>query len=157
MGANLFRKLLHARMTYNSPLQSHLKPMPCNIFTYGSLMFPAVWGQVVRDPYRSCKATLKGHARYAIADASYPGVIKQPDAVVEGILYLDVGSADVARLDAFEGKEYRRVAVQVVLADGAQVDAQAYLFTAVHRLQHMAWDADTFDIQRFRGEYCTSS
>jgi gamma-glutamylcyclotransferase (GGCT)/AIG2-like uncharacterized protein YtfP len=117
-------------------------------------MFPAVWELVVRDSYSSCTATLHGYARYAVADARYPGVIAQPGTIVDGVLYLDVGMADIARLDLFEGKEYLRAAVQVCLADGTQADAQTYLFTATHRLQASAWDADGFDIRRFVNTYC---
>jgi gamma-glutamylcyclotransferase (GGCT)/AIG2-like uncharacterized protein YtfP len=128
--------------------------MRYNVFTYGSLMFPAVWEHVVRAPCRSCKATLNEYARYAVAGETYPGMIAQADTLVEGVLYLDVDSSDVARLDAFEGNEYRRIAVQVSLANGTHMDAQTYLFTATHRLHDAAWNADAFDIRHFLGAYC---
>ena len=91
-----------------STLPSVLLQMSCNIFTYGSLMFPNVWEQVVRGRYASVKAALEDHARYAIAGESYPGMVAQTGATVEGILYLDIDAADIARLDTFEGHDYRR-------------------------------------------------
>ncbi len=129
--------------------------MRYNVFTYGSLMFPAVWEQIVRAPCRSFPATLREYGRYAVADAAYPGMIAQAGSAVEGVLYLDVDPADVARLDAFEGNEYRRAAVQVRLADGRHMDAQTYLFTAIDRLHYGAWDADAFDIARFLAAHCS--
>ena len=129
--------------------------MRYNVFTYGSLMFPAVWEQIVRVHCLSCTATLNEYGRYAVADAAYPGMIAQAGSAVEGVLYLDVDPADVARLDAFEGNEYRRAAVQVCLADGRHMDAQTYLFTAIGRLDYSAWDADAFDIVRFMAIHCS--
>ncbi|MGV3741048.1 MAG: gamma-glutamylcyclotransferase family protein [Burkholderiaceae bacterium] len=128
--------------------------MPHNVFTYGSLMFPAVWARIVHAPCRSCGVMLGDYARYAVAGEAYPGMIAQAGGVIEGVLYLDVGRQDIARLDAFEGSEYRRIAVQVRLADGRQLAAQAYLFTAAHRLAGTAWNADAFDIRRFLAAHC---
>ena len=127
--------------------------MRYHVFTYGSLMFPAVWGQIVRAPCRSRRATLTEYARYAVAGETYPGLIVQAGSAVEGVLYLDVDPADVTRLDAFEGSEYRRIAVQVRLADGTYADAQTYLFAAIHRLHRAAWNADAFDVRRFLAEH----
>jgi gamma-glutamylcyclotransferase (GGCT)/AIG2-like uncharacterized protein YtfP len=130
--------------------------MCCNIFTYGSLMFRVVWEQVVRGRCLSGKAMLEDHARYAISAATYPGMVAQAGAGVEGILYRAVDAEDVARLDAFEGMEYRRTLVSVLLPDGTSVEAQTYIYTVPQRLLSAPWYADRFDIPRFMNTYCPS-
>jgi gamma-glutamylcyclotransferase (GGCT)/AIG2-like uncharacterized protein YtfP len=111
----------------------------------------------VRGPYSSVTAVLPGHARYAIAGETYPGMVTQTGAAVEGTLYLDIDGADLARLDAFEGADYRRAAVDVYLPDGANVAAQAYLYNLPQRLLDAEWKADEFDIRRFLYTYCSDS
>ena len=123
--------------------------MPSNIFTYGSLMFPAVWEQVVRGHYLSIRAVLTGHARYAIADENYPGMVARDGAAVEGILYRDVAAADVTRLDIFEGADYRRAAVRVQLPDGTETEAYTYLYNLPQRLLDKEWNVEEFDIRHF--------
>ena len=41
-----------------------------NVFTYGSLMYEAVWTRVVRGQYASVRARLAGFRRLAIRDES---------------------------------------------------------------------------------------
>ena len=50
-----------------------------NVFTYGSLMYEAVWSRVVRGQYPWVAARLPGFRRLAIRDAAYPAVV--PGAV----------------------------------------------------------------------------
>lgn len=128
--------------------------MPCNIFTYGSLMFSSVWQQVVRGHYRSVNARLSDHARFAVAGESYPGLVAQRGAAVEGVLYLGIDAPDIARLDGFEGSEYRRAAVHVLTPDGADVAAHAYLYNFPQRLLDAAWQPEHFDIPLFLRSYC---
>jgi gamma-glutamylcyclotransferase (GGCT)/AIG2-like uncharacterized protein YtfP len=125
-----------------------------HIFTYGSLMFPEIWQRVVRGSYRAQSATAAGFIRYALSDDTYPGMIAQVGATVDGLLYLDVNAQDVAALDAFEGAEYRRDNVTVVLASGESVPAGTYIFTATHRLSTVAWEPEAFQMTRFIGSYC---
>ncbi len=125
-----------------------------HVFTYGSLMFPAIWQRVVRGAYRSEPAVLSGHARYSLIDDSYPGIVENPQATVDGILYIDVDEADVVALDAFEGSEYRRTMVAVQQESGETAMVAAYLFTAVHRLSGQAWEPEAFRTTRFIASYC---
>jgi gamma-glutamylcyclotransferase (GGCT)/AIG2-like uncharacterized protein YtfP len=120
-----------------------------NVFTYGSLMYPQVWDRVVRGRYASAAARLQGYRRLALVSASYPGIVAGDGGSVDGRVYFDVSGDDLARLDAFEADEYRRdtvrVAVQGPGPEPAEVDAQAYVFTAREKLADRDWDVERFE------------
>lgn len=126
-----------------------------HIFTYGSLMFPEIWQRVVRGDYHSAPATAQGYARYALADDTYPGMIASPNAAVEGVLYFDVDAQDIVALDAFEGAEYRRDSIDVVINSGETVIACTYIFMAEQRLSGSPWEPQAFQMSRFIGAYCS--
>lgn len=126
-----------------------------HIFTYGSLMFPEIWQRVVRGNYLSATAMLSDHARYALADDTYPGMVAQADAAVQGVLYYDVTPQDVAALDLFEGSEYRRQNVDVVIESGETLIACTYIFLAEQRLSGLPWEPQAFQMSRFIGTYCS--
>ena len=128
--------------------------MASHVFTYGSLMFPQVWQRVVRGDYRSAPACADGYARYALAGETYPGMVAQPGASVQGVLYFDVGPADVAALDAFEGVEYRRGTIAVALASGETVEADTYIYLLPQNLSDSPWLPENFQMARFIGSYC---
>lgn len=125
-----------------------------NIFTYGSLMFPQVWQRVVRGDYRFASAGVAGHARFAIVGETYPGMIAQSGACVDGVVYFDVAPHDVAALDAFEGDDYRRDTVTVRLESGATVEADTYIYIRPQRLSESPWLPEAFQMQRFLQSYC---
>jgi gamma-glutamylcyclotransferase (GGCT)/AIG2-like uncharacterized protein YtfP len=126
-----------------------------HVFTYGSLMFPEIWQRVVRGNYLSATATLADHARYALADDTYPGMVPQPQASVEGVLYYNVDEQDIAALDVFEGSEYRRQNVNVVIESGDLMIACTYIFLAGQRLSGIPWEPQAFQMSRFIGTYCS--
>lgn len=120
-----------------------------HIFTYGSLMFPEVWQRIVRGACRSAPATLAGYRRRIVRNVSYPGMVPDPGESVPGLLYLDVDLQDVQALDRFEGAEYERRDVQVMLTDGSTMQAQAYVYLHPERLSDLAWQPERFDVARF--------
>ena len=124
-----------------------------NIFTYGSLMFDEVWQQVVSGRYRSEAATLHHHQRHALTGLSYPGVVAAPGMQVAGRLYHDVSAEDIARLDAFEGAEYRRDALQVMLASGEPVNAWTYIWLDAQQLSGQPWQSEAFQLRDFLQTY----
>jgi gamma-glutamylcyclotransferase (GGCT)/AIG2-like uncharacterized protein YtfP len=128
--------------------------MTVNVFTYGSLMFPEVWGRVVAGRYASLAATLVDHARFAVHEQDYPGMTRAAAASVDGVLYLGVDDSDVARLDDFEGADYRRDVVVVRCADGRVREASTYLYLPTDRLLASPWDRDGFALERFLATYC---
>lgn len=131
--------------------------MSTNIFTYGSLMFADVWKPLVSGDYRSEPAILAGYRRFAVPGVTYPGIIAAPGYRVAGLLYLDVAEEDVARLDAFEGTEYRRDALQVELADAKVLSAGTYVWLNHERLSDKLWLAEAFRLREFIETYALAS
>lgn len=128
--------------------------MQAHVFTYGSLMFREVWERVVRGRYRSAPATLDGFARYVIKGESYPGIVAEDGARVDGLVYFDVDRSDLAALDAFEGIEYRRDKLPVVAKSGERVDAYTYIYLLPGRFDGHPWNPQEFQLERFIGTYC---
>ena len=100
-----------------------------HVFTYGSLMFDPVWSKVVNDTgYERHEAILQGFERKKVQHEVYPVIV--PGAAlsqVPGIVYFDVSSDDLERLDHFEGEYYFRKTVQVVTLDARMLTAEAYV------------------------------
>lgn len=116
-----------------------------HVFTYGSLMFPAVWTQVVRGDYRASDATIHGFRRLCILDRQHPAlVVSACAAPIMGRLYFDVNAKDLARLDHFETENYARVAVAATISDRV-LSAQAYLALNLDSLLHEDWNATDFE------------
>ena len=85
-----------------------------------------------------------------------PGAL---EACVEGVLYLEISPADLARLDRFEGDFYARSSVSVTTDAGVSVTAFAYILKEEYRhiLSPDEWDAEAFarqGIRRFLADYC---
>ena len=124
--------------------------------TYGSLMFDPVWEKVVEGRYASLAARADGLRRQGVQGEHYPGVFRAADGQVDGRLYLDVSAEDLARIDAFEGDDYQRVSMSVVVravdagsragpAVGEEVPAEVYLFLPVALLDGKEWDPVAFE------------
>jgi gamma-glutamylcyclotransferase (GGCT)/AIG2-like uncharacterized protein YtfP len=133
-----------------------------NVFTYGSLMFPEVWTRVVRGAYRQATASAAGYRRFAVKEETYPGMVAVTDAAgaaisqVEGIVYFDVDAADVSALDEFEGGEYRRTEITIVLPNSERVGASTYLYLPLEKLAVALWLPASFELPRFLEGYCDS-
>lgn len=128
--------------------------MTSNVFTYGSLMFDAVWTRVVDGVYRKVDGLLRDHARHAVDGQDYPGMVFRPNAQVEGVVWCDVEAADLDRLDRFEGDDYRRDTVSVVCADGMTRLCGAYVYLPEGRLTDAPWNPESFAMERFLATYC---
>ena len=131
--------------------------MSAHVFTYGSLMFAQVWQPLVGGRYRSEPAVLPGYRRFAVPGVTYPGIVAAPGEQVAGLLYLDVGPGDLARLDLFEGAEYRREALPVTLADGSVLVAETYVWLDHGRLSDAAWLPEAFRLGEFLRTYAPAS
>lgn len=121
--------------------------MSDHCFTYGSLMCDDIMGAVTAAaPLRPVPARLAGYRRAPVAGADYPGMVPAAEGRVEGVLYLDLPAAAWPRLDAFEGDEYQRSAVEVELPDGRRLTAWTYVFKPEYaaRLGEGEWDFARF-------------
>lgn len=132
--------------------------MSVHCFTYGTLMCADIMSTVGGCSVTGEPATLAGFARRAVRDEDYPGIRPDADASVEGVLYRDIDTTALARLDAFEGEQYRRETVEVTLADGSCVTADTYVIKAEYAalLLPVDWDFDAFlaaGKSRFQSRY----
>jgi gamma-glutamylcyclotransferase (GGCT)/AIG2-like uncharacterized protein YtfP len=111
-----------------------------NVFTYGSLMFSPVWESVCAGRYKTQKMLLCDFRRYCVQNESYPAVVPQLGASVEGIVYFDVSSEDQLKLNQFEGEEY--------VLRHHQIDAVAvvfYEYVALARIDRREWSPTDFE------------
>ena len=120
--------------------------MPTHVFTYGSLVIPAVMEAVTGRSFPNEEATLRGFERFLITQQVYPGIVPAEGMHVAGRLYFDVDEPSLARLDYFESEVYNRLTVDVELASGESTSAFAYVVSAQYRhlLSEEAWDEATF-------------
>lgn len=116
-----------------------------DVFTYGSLMYPAVWSRVVRGDYMSEAAAVRGFQRVCVRDRQHPGLIlAAADSIVAGRLYRAVTPGDLARLDHFETAAYARVAVAAHCGSTTRT-AQTYLALNVDELVLEEWSVTRFE------------
>ena len=73
-------------------------------------------------------------------------MIPFPDICTEGIVYLNVGKDVVKRLDAFFGKSFNRLEVNVETGQDDWCEAEAYVLKLKEKkhLTANSWDDDDF-------------
>lgn len=115
------------------------------IFTYGTLMVPAVMTAVCGRRYRHAEATVTGFARFVVCGTTYPTIIPRAGARTDGRVYFDVRSTALAHLDAYEDVLYERRPVRVE-AGGASLWALAYVIAEPfrHRVSALSWSLQRF-------------
>jgi hypothetical protein len=114
--------------------------------------------------YAFRNAVLPGYTRHRVQHQEYPGIVpdKTEGASVRGILIGGVTPANQHHLDIFEGSEYERRTVDVVLDEGEgsadqtkkseetektekkTVKAQVYVYKYPEGLERREWDFDEF-------------
>lgn len=133
-------------------------PIKVDLFVYGTLMFPQIMMAVIGRAPASAAAVLPGYARYRLGGACYPAIAPDASASTSGLLYLGVDPPALRRLDRFEGAQYRRVSVQVLLATGGVRNAHTYVLRPGQssRLCARAWEPQELSaagLRRFRHTY----
>jgi len=121
---------------------------PPRLFVYGSLRAGET-GEMAALLHRHARHLGTGTIRaclYAVSWYSVAAPCDEPEAVVHGDAFeLDAEAADgvLAALDAYEGSDFRRTAVEVRMEDETSVAAQAYLCAAsvagLRRIGHGDW------------------
>jgi len=115
------------------------------LFVYGSLLIEEVFQIVVGHPVVMHRATLQDHARRALHDAVYPGLVPRQGECTEGRVAVGLDKEDLARLDHFEGDLYQRSPCVVETEDGSP-QAFVYVVRPAHRglLAPEDWDLERF-------------
>lgn len=116
------------------------------LFVYGTLRDPellaAVLGRRV-DPRAVAAATAPGFRTVHYPGRPYPALIRVPGAAAEGLLLLGLSRLERQVLDAYEGEEYRR-SVIAVLVDEEMHETETYLPTQVIDGTAEAWTLEAW-------------
>jgi gamma-glutamylcyclotransferase (GGCT)/AIG2-like uncharacterized protein YtfP len=99
------------------------------LFVYGTLCDPDIRAAVLGRRWRGAlpgRAFAPGHRVVYYPGRLYPALHRAAGARAIGKILCGLNERDLAVLDAFEGTEYRRAPVRVMLA-GRTVRAEAYL------------------------------
>lgn len=119
-------------------------------------MLPEIFSRVAQEACSSIPATLSSWKRCQVAGQSYPAIVPAPAESVSGVLWIGLNQSAIARLDAFEGEEYRRVGVVVVDSLGVAYSADTYAWALAEGLLDAPWDFEWFQaegIKRFSRLY----
>ncbi len=89
---------------------------------------------VMRDhaPAEVEPASVKGWRRINLAGVTYPGIVRDAKASVEGVLVRGLGAEARKRLVRYEGPEYDLIDVEIVTENGAV--RQAGMFVSNKKL-----------------------
>lgn len=119
------------------------------LFAYGTLMFPAIIGEVIGRIPPGRPGVVHGYQRLEVAGHSFPGLIADPSSAgvpVNGILYHDLSAAEWQRLDDFEDDFYVLSEIPVLTPEGNTVTALVYLVpeSARNVLSDRPWSGERF-------------
>ena len=124
-----------------------------NLFVYGTLCFPAVLAAVSALAPKAVPAELPDFERRPVRGEVYPAIVPRRESRVEGMFLAGLPRHRLPLLDAFEGREYRREAHVVHLADGRRPVAWCYVWapTRRHELAPGPWHMDAFERDALHG------
>lgn len=97
-------------------------------FFYGTLMDADVRRLVLgrHAPSEVAPARLAGWRRVPVAGTSYPAIVRDPLAGVDGVLVRGLDAGGQTLLERYEGDEYEVLLVEVESASGRRVAAQVF-------------------------------
>ena len=99
------------------------------LFVYGTLRDPDLLAGVLNRPLnadRMLPAIAPGFAAVHYPNRIYPALVRAPGAAAEGLVLTDLSPFEKDLLDVFEGPEYRREIIPVMIAEELH-EAFAYL------------------------------
>jgi len=107
--------------------------MTMNVFTYGSLMYPAVMEALTE--------------RLSIAGKKYPGIRHHVGSSVNGRVWFDLDDSSMRMLDCFEDPLYEKQTLEVLSNSRGSINASAYVVPKhlEHTLTDQPWDASIFE------------
>lgn len=98
------------------------------LFAYGTLIDPTLMSQLLGRLPDGQQVWLDGYRRWPVKGQCYPALIHGGSRKVAGWLYQGLDWREWAKLDRYEGPEYRRRLVRVVDGDGLEQRAWAYVW-----------------------------
>ena len=124
--------------------------MPDQLFCYGTLCVPDIMRRVTGALPRSTPSSLVDYACYELAGLVYPGIVPRRGDRVSGLLYRGLSRAQLTKLDAYEGEQYRRERVWVTTVTGQSVQVWTYTLQPryYHRLTGRHWSLEQFRRER---------
>lgn len=131
-----------------------------NLFVYGTLMCEDIMEEVSGCCQPCIEGWLKGYCRRAVKREQYPAVFPDENGIVAGMIYLNVPSSALDRLDRFEGEMYMRQSVDVEFDYGEVLPAETYVIRPefYNILEAFDWNYENFLArgkkifrERFRG------
>jgi gamma-glutamylcyclotransferase (GGCT)/AIG2-like uncharacterized protein YtfP len=96
------------------------------LFVYGTLRDPDVLGAVLGRSATGLNAAAPGYAVVYYPGRVYPALLRRPGAAAPGRVLTDISLFEIDLLDAFEGDEYRREIIAVMI-DEELHEAFAYM------------------------------
>jgi gamma-glutamylcyclotransferase (GGCT)/AIG2-like uncharacterized protein YtfP len=98
------------------------------LFVYGTLRDRELLSAVLGRPAMGLAAAAPGYAAVHYPGRVYPALVRRPGAAAPGLVLTDLTPFEMDLLDAFEGDEYRRAIIPVII-DEELHEAAAYLPT----------------------------
>lgn len=99
-----------------------------NLFVYGTLLDPWIRRRVLGRSYRLIlrPAILRGHRPVRLQSKPYPDAHAAPGSKTKGVVLCGLSPTLLARLDRYEGAEYRRVSTRAFTPSNRAITAQIY-------------------------------
>jgi gamma-glutamylcyclotransferase (GGCT)/AIG2-like uncharacterized protein YtfP len=98
------------------------------LFVYGTLRDPQLLSALLGRPASGLAAAAPGYAAVHYPGRVYPALVRRPGAAAPGLVLTDLTPFEMDLLDAFEGDEYRRAIIPVII-DEELHEAGVYLPT----------------------------
>ena len=112
------------------------------LFVYGTLRDNELRAAVLARPSTGLAAAAPGFAAVHYPGRPYPALVRRPGAVAAGLILTDLTAFELDLLDAYEGDEYRRAIVPVMI-DEELHEAFVYLPAAPIKNQP-EWSLDAW-------------
>ncbi|WP_396637770.1 gamma-glutamylcyclotransferase family protein [Maribacter sp. R77961] len=121
--------------------------MTYNVFVYGTLMNEKVFFSVTRENPNYQEAILENHFRFALKKRVYPGILKNTNSNINGLLVENISKKTLILLDLFEDSIYDRRSLEIKKKDFSYT--RAYVYVLKDRYKYLSlgksWDLDNFE------------
>lgn len=116
------------------------------LFAYGTLMKGLCNHKYLANQEFICKTEIVDFGLYNVTE-DYPGIVRKQNSKVKGELYL-IDEDLLQILDEFEGEEYNRIEVDVMM-DNSKIRAYTYLWVEdIHNEDYVIYDEQPWEKRR---------